>query len=160
MKRLALCLAALLLTACETPFQRSGRLEKENQELRGQLAKQQQERGLDSQAKCAAAAKAYFNDNELSLRKATASTAFITYENHYNSSLNRCFILIHHGYYMRSGKNMWHSEVLTDVFENKDRAYLYTTEDKEPETIGCSVDDVTCMKTTDFDRLVKPFMTN
>jgi outer membrane murein-binding lipoprotein Lpp len=161
MKLLAISVALLLLTACETPFQKVARLETENQDLRARLAKQKE--GLALQAKCAAAAKAYFNEAKASLGEFDSVKTWHNsgYENHYSVSLNKCFVMIYDDAYDEKIGDMSRSQWLSDVYENKEWASLFMSpHEGQMKLLTCIVDGVTCHEADEFERLIKPFMTN
>ena len=75
-------------------------LEKQNALLQGQLKQQQQTVDLDLQARCAAGAKAYF-DEQWAGNEPTA--ILLDHYNHYNKAFSKCFILVE-----------WHFKKATD----------------------------------------------
>jgi hypothetical protein len=75
-----------------------------------------------------------------------------SYENHYNSQLDKCFYLL-----TSTGKSETKIMVLFDLNENKDYGlYVSTAEAKEP--IQCYVQTSDCRSDEEWRALIKPFM--
>lgn len=151
-------------TACNQD--RLARLEKENKELRVELAKQKQFTDLDVQGKCADAAKKYFRE-EFSSDK---STILLDHYNHYNRELGKCFALIEWHYYDTNSKTgSWHNMIkIVDVYERDEYADFsdYTevafspTPSSKNSVLTCEVDDKKCSSMEEFHRLSAHFMAN
>jgi hypothetical protein len=83
------------------------------------LKQQQQSVELDMQAKCAKDAHAWFNQNY----RQDKETAFLDYSNHYNRSLNKCFILVQHNWWLNPSQQLISKDVIAyDVYENLEMA--------------------------------------
>ncbi|MCX6763153.1 MAG: hypothetical protein NTZ97_00235 [Candidatus Moranbacteria bacterium] len=80
-------ISILFLAGCSN-FDKISQLEKQNQDLQAQSNNQQQINNLDLQAKCSDMASKYF------ISKGYKTSDGFDYKNHYNSKLNKCFILI------------------------------------------------------------------
>jgi hypothetical protein len=88
-------------------------LQKQNQDLQIQLAKQPPISDLDLQAKCSAKAKDFFDNYK---QQNLGYNDIYGYENHYNSKLGKCYILIRGDGPNGSSNQLW------DAYENKDVA--------------------------------------
>ena len=118
---------------------------------------------LEMQAMCSKGAKDFFNKN---YPEPTSRIPGIddsnTYKNHYNSKLNKCFILIDTHRSSGSGENQIVSDAtwLKDVYEDKNYASLSTGSHRASDVNMYSTCDVlgkTC-KAEDFQSLIKPYM--
>src|ERR1019366_3368203 len=88
---LVLIAAAVMLAAigCDTS-ERIARLEKQNQELQTELKNRNATADYDLQAKCSKDARIWFNENW----SRDKDTILLDFSNHYNKSLNKCFIVV------------------------------------------------------------------
>lgn len=111
-----------------------------------------QKDNLDLQTKCAEQAQIFFNN-----KKANIDTW--DYQNHYNVTQNKCFILITETFFDKSGI----SETLYDIFENKEYANGNFGKDGlwKPANY-CNFIDQTkdCKSINDFNEFVKNYMEN
>ncbi len=110
---------------------------------------QAQINNIDLQTKCAIQTKKIFNDIQV-----MTNAINYTYKNHYSSSLNRCYILIHGIGVGGIGT----SDKLIDVFENKDVAdcETYST---APELNSCIYNGLSLKYNIDqFNDFIKPYM--
>jgi hypothetical protein len=106
------CLIFLLL-GCGTD--RAAKLEKENQELKASIAKNQTGTAYDFQARCAKDARAWFNANWPSDK----DTIILDFTNHYHRKMNSCFIEIEYHYKSFIGSGSWVNDLMAyDVYEN------------------------------------------
>lgn len=154
------------LPACNQD--RLARLEKENAELRAQLAKVPNNASLELQNKCAKQARSEFTAQGYNHVKAEDSAEFT---NHYNLKHNMCFMevtLVD----MVKGKGGDYIFVthrfLTDAFEGKlyGEYHWATQKDKKYWEVApslCTVTPVgqqqtTCHSTDEYDSLIKQFM--
>src|SRR5579862_6348364 len=118
MKKLVIGLLACcaLVAGCDTD--RVAKLEKENADLKAKVEKQSAAVDYDLQAKCSKDARTWFNENW----SADKDTTLLTFVNHYDAKLNKCFVLVEYHYksdFARPGGNSWTKEVsLTDVYQN------------------------------------------
>lgn len=120
-KSLILFLALCLLAACQDN-RRIEELEKQTKELKAQLARQQVAADLELQAKCSKDAKLWFAENW----RRDRNTLLLTYSNHYNTKLKRCFILVEN-HYQFSSPSWWNSLSLYDVYENSEHGHVVET---------------------------------
>lgn len=108
-----LVFGTLLLAGCETS-QRLDALEKQSKELQGQLDRGRNASDYDLQSKCAKEAKQWFNENWVSDK----STILLTYSDHYNKRLNKCFIFVEFHSWLGSSTIWANNMNLWDVQEN------------------------------------------
>ena len=154
MKPVALCLAILFLTACESPYMRIDRLEKENKELRAQLSKAKTP-SLEAQATCASAAKRFFGEGWAW----DQDTLVLRFTNHYNQSLNKCFVLVQYQFYSskKHTDSFWYME-LDDAYERTRYGTLDQTVGDGDRLLVCRVQAVDCKSADDFNDRIKSFM--
>ena len=158
---LTLTLSAWLmfLVGCDT--ERVTSLEKENQELKEKIQKQENAAAdLDSQAKCGRDAKIYFHENWPSDEK----TMNLDFTNHYNRSLNKCFVLVSDLFWIKKNSQSAFISVLQDVYENDAVGQFSQTEVNSPDKLEgltlCKVADAKCTAVKEFNDLVHPYMIN
>src|SRR5229473_7196388 len=94
MIQVKLALATCLLLAGCNHEERISKLEKQNQELQAEIKKDRAAAEYDMQAKCAKDSKLWFNENW----QGDKTTLLLSYTNHYNRSLNKCFIEVEYHY--------------------------------------------------------------
>jgi hypothetical protein len=164
---LSLCATLLLLIGCELP-DRVSRLEKENAELKTQIAKDNTVRDFDLAAKCSKDARAWFNEN-WSREK---DTTLLNFTNHYNAKLNKCFILVEYHFNSKladpPGFSWANDMTLTDVYENAKEAHFsqnHVTNWKPKynlaeEVIDCDVQGDKCKTIDEFNKLIRPYMSD
>jgi hypothetical protein len=86
-RRILIALAALLVcSACDTD--RLNKLEKENADLKAEVAKTNAAADFNLQEKCSNAAKSWFRENW----PRDKDTILLDETNHYNSKMNKCFV--------------------------------------------------------------------
>jgi len=146
---------AVTLVGCDSA--RIDKLEKQNQEILAQLHQQKAGQTYDLEAKCAEEAKRYFNENW----RADQMTAGLLYSNHYNRSLNKCFILVRDQTFINP-KEEWHRDVtLSDVHERTDYArFVESHSGTSTSLTNCEIAGTSCTSEQDFENRVKPYMTN
>ena len=111
---------------------------------------------LDLQAKCAEqAAKTWKSGGWDKLKNAT-------YSNHYNSSMNKCFMRIENSIPDRSGA-VFASDRIVDAYEGKVYGELTWRLDEAGNAMRCkailpSGEQVQCTSPEEFDSLVQQFM--
>jgi hypothetical protein len=143
---------------------RVGRLEKQVQELQNDTKKQQVSTLYDLQSRCSRDAKVWFNDNW----NRDKETKLLDYTNHYNSAQNKCFILVEYHYSLADGSSWVMDMSLTDVYENDRYGNVSVTHTihfkpvvETQEVVGsCVVVGTKCKDVDEFNRLVRPYMTN
>jgi len=159
--RIAL-VACLLLTGCNYE-ERLGKLEKQNRDLQAEVKKERAVAEYDMQAKCAKDSKLWFGENWPSDK----DTLLLTYTNHYNRSLNKCFIEVeyHHTVYDGSWAN---SITVWDVYENEKYGTVSVTHkvSLKPEyhdnenVLECEVYGKKCKSWNEFNGLANPYLSN
>jgi hypothetical protein len=158
MRRLVIfAVASLAVCACDSA--RLNQLEHENQQLKESLKRA----SLDVQAKCSADTKHFIE----SQYPPTPDRIFIDFNNHYNASLNKCFVEVET--HLQYGDPMTYFGVieLFDVYENQRQARLDSAHglDKTVRPVklvdtvsGCWVQQQKCDSIERFRSLVLPFM--
>src|SRR5216684_2556462 len=122
----AIGLVLFMAPSCDVP-DRVTRLEKENQELKAQAAKDHAAVSItaeyDLQAKCSRDAKAFFNEGWARDK----NTILLDYSNHYNKAMNKCFLSVE--YHFHSGTDAsWVNDIsLWDVYENVKYGFFFET---------------------------------
>jgi hypothetical protein len=146
-------------------------LQKQNEELKAQMAKQNAASDLDLQAKCSTAAKQWFNENWAGTSR-EKGTIFLDYSNHYNKASNKCFVLSEYHYnsdFGGPGAESWTNVMtLMDVYENVKYAnfsenhitHFKPTINVGDEVITCDVQGDKCKTGDEFNNLVRPYLTN
>jgi hypothetical protein len=162
--RLFLVVTAILATACDQD--KVAQLEKANKDLRTELDKQKQIIDLDTQGKCANAAKQYFQE-EFS---ADSSTILLDHHSHYNKPLGKCFVMVEWHYtdkYSKTGS--WYNLIkLVDAYQRDEYGTfsLYTDISigpkfsSEERLYQCEVSGAKCTSIQQFSQFASPFMTN
>jgi hypothetical protein len=166
MLTLRILLVAILSFGMACKQERLDQLEKQNKELRAELDKQKQIVDLDTQGKCANAAKQFFHEEYPPDR----STILLVHNSHYSKVLGKCFVLIEWHYNDIPNKTgSWYNLVkLVDAYERNEygKFSLYTDITLEPhpkseETVyECRVNGTTCNSLAQFNQLSNQFMTN
>jgi len=140
------------------------RLEKENQELKSEVAKSRSVADYDLQAKCSKDARSWFNEKW----GRDKDTILLDYTNHYHKGLNRCFILVEY-HYAYGGNGSWVNDMIAwDVYENSKFAnfselttvYLKPTYHSEKSISTCEVWDKKCKTIDEFNDLVRAYLSN
>lgn len=138
-------------------------LEKQNQELKAEVDKSHAMADYDLQAKCSKDAKAWFNENWAREK----NTELLQFTNHYNRSMNKCFILVEYHYSLADGGDSWNSSMsLWDIYENARYAtfgedhfiYFKPTPRTEDRVITCELSDTKCKTGNEFNNLVRPYL--
>ncbi|HKW02284.1 MAG TPA: hypothetical protein VJN96_20850 [Vicinamibacterales bacterium] len=156
--RAAMFALALLSVSCDS--QRLAKLEAENKDLRQQIDGLKRTNNLDVQAKCAKDAREFFNKDWATGRD--DKTQLLDFSNHYNESMNRCFILINYNFLM--GSSGWSQTAsLYDVYDHLqvgDFAALNIYRNGADQTTvnRCSVAGIQCTSGAEFNERIRPFM--
>ena len=156
---IALC---LVLAGCNYD-DRLSKLEKQNQDLQAEIKKDRAAAEYDMQAKCAKDSRIWFNTNWQSDK----TTILLTYTNHYNRSLNKCFITVEY-HYKTVGQSWVNDMMVWDIYENEKygNVSVYHMIDLKPEfhasetVSGCEVYGKTCKTVDEFNSLVSSYMSN
>ena len=161
--QVAVLLLMLMFAGCD-----SGRLEKQNAELKAQIAKDTVARDFDLQAKCSKDARVWFNVNW----QRDKDTVLLDFSNHYNAQNNKCFIFVEYHYNSRmadAGGSSWTNDMnVWDVYENAKYAdftenhftYYKPTIHVGDEVITCDVQGTKCKTANEFNNLIRPYMNN
>jgi hypothetical protein len=142
---------------------RIAKLEKQNQELLAQVKKDHSVQEYDLQAKCSKDSKAWFNENWSSDK----TTLLLSYSNHYNKSMNKCFIEVEYHYTLQ-GSSWVNDMQLWDVYENikyGDISVSHLVSAAKPFSIEelvnlCEVYGKKCKTIDEFNSLVRPYLTD
>jgi hypothetical protein len=156
------CFLSLFAIGCNSD--RLAKLEKENQELQAQVKRQQMATSLDLQAKCGRDAKEFFERGFPPDR----TTIMLHHRNHYNSSLNKCFVLVENHYRQAGSKTgSWYNNIaLYDVYENSSYGKMSEWHEIAPDytdnlhMFDCEVNGKKCTSTEEFSRAANLFMEN
>jgi hypothetical protein len=162
------CAVGLILTVvgCDVP-DRVSRLEKENQETKAEMERLRTARSAtadyDLQAKCSRDSKVFFNEGW----RRDKDTILLDYSNHYNKSLNKCFISVEFHYSIK-GIVSWGNDIsLWDVYENSkygsffESHYQLNANSERINTITtCEVVDKKCKTIDEYRALIQPYLNN
>jgi hypothetical protein len=159
-------LGLILLPVFGCDGDKIARLEKDNADLKAQMAKQSATVDYDLQAKCSKDARMWFNENWTRDKQ----TILLDFTNHYNAKHNKCLILVEYHYnskFANAGGNSWTNDMsLTDVYENAKYAYFAENHitnwkpkiETHEEVISCDVEGVKCKAGDEFNNLIRPYM--
>jgi hypothetical protein len=156
-------LALLPMLGCDAD--KIARLEKDNADLKAQVAKQSAAADLDLQAKCSKDARAWFN---LNFMPRDNNTTYLDYTNHYNKKINACFIVVETHFNLPPTSN-WHSVLaLWNVYENNQHGkfdeghyYDFTNPGKDTFRVNdCLVYGTKCNSEDEFNKLVWSYMSD
>lgn len=134
-------------------------LEKQNEELKAEAEKSHTTADYDLQAKCSKDAKTWFNENW----SRDKDTELLDFTNHYNKSMNKCFILVEYNYTLGDGSARWVNDMtLWDVYENAkyasfDETHMMTAR-TDDRVITCELSDKKCKTGEEFNDLVRPYL--
>jgi hypothetical protein len=145
------------LVGCDSG--RRAKLEKENQELKADAAKNRAVADYDLQARCSNDAKAWFNENF----RHKESVKLLNQTNHYNKSLNKCFALVEL-HFSVDATSAWINDIgLWDVYENSqlgDYAVHHKVLNLKDGVQTCEVANKKCTTMSGFENLVRPYLSN
>lgn len=155
--------AALLLIGCNHD-QRLDRAEKEIQELEQQVKKRADGNEYELSEKCAKDAKMWFRDNW----SADKDTLLLTYSDHYNKSMNVCFISIEYHTHLYTSNSSWSNNMsVWDVNENTRYGQMSETHETQDLTVKsldtvleCSVAQVKCASADEYEKMIAPYLRN
>jgi hypothetical protein len=162
MLRVATLGAIVLTVGCDIP-DRVSRLEKDEQELKAELAKNRTAADFDFQAKCSRDATVWFSENW----SRDKDTLLLTFSNHYNRAKNKCFILVEYHYSFGRGDTWMNDQTLWDIYENSKYAnfsqsstsFLVKDNLETRESVPtCEVYGKKCTTQNEFSGLVRPYM--
>jgi hypothetical protein len=157
-----LSLTALLDCGCYND--RIERLEKQNQELMAEVKKDHAATDYDLQAKCARDSRVWFSENW----QADKTTLVLTYTDHYNKKLNKCFIEVEY-HYKLVGDSWANDLAVWDIYENTEYGTFSVTHMvhasnagySDQESIGsCKVYGRKCETLEEFNNLARMYMSD
>ena len=159
---MSLALIVFFGTGCQDD--KIATLEKQNQDLKAALEKSTATADYDLQGKCSKDARVWFNENWVG----TKDAAYLDFTNHYNKSMNKCFILVEYHFTFGESPSWTNAMTLYDVYENSEYAsYMenhqtyfkpeYRTEDN---VTTCKLGNTECKAMNEFNNLVRPYMSN
>jgi hypothetical protein len=163
---LVFAVVILILAGCdqESQNQKIASLEKANQELKATVEKSHAVEEYDLQAKCSKDAKAWFNENW----QTDKDTLLLDFTNHYNKSMNKCFILVEYHYSVGKEGTWTNDMTIWDVYENVKygnfglNTYVHykPTFESTEEVITCQVGSAKCKTIQEFNGLAGQYMNN
>jgi hypothetical protein len=124
------------------------------QELRARIATVSKAASPELQQKCADQAREVFSHDVLASKDPLSS-----FTDHYNTELNRCFVLIHSSVVNAKDGTVLETNFLSDAYERKS----YAVYRKENDKVICSValpsgEKAACHSTDEFDDLIRAYM--
>jgi hypothetical protein len=152
MRRLLLLPLVLLLGACNSD--KIAQLEKRNKELAARLDSLSNGSLLDLQGRCASQSRSIFKD-----QGPWSKGVSVTYTNHYNQRLGKCFIEIHATTPGKQG--IFASTWISDAFERKDYGEYYAVVSHTPTS--CTIrslagEETSCQSEEEFTEAMKQYM--
>jgi len=157
-------LLAFAMLGCDIE-QRTGRVEKQVEELKAEVGKIKAASDLEMQAKCSRDAEAWF-DKHWSRDK---DTVLLDQRNHYNKSLNKCFVFVEYHYKTMGGDGSWVNDMsLWNLYENVQLG-TYTADhihswkpkfEATDELITCVCEGQKCDSIEKFNAMVNPYLNN
>jgi hypothetical protein len=161
MARLSFLIGLLLVAAGCDNSARITRLEKQDQELQAEQKKGQATPDFDLQARCSKDARAWFNETW----SRDKDTIVLDFTNHYNKSLNKCFILIEFHYVFGKEESWVNDMTLWDVYENSKYGNFSETHEASVKrnylndrVSVCRLWEKKCKTLEEFNGLVRPYM--
>jgi len=161
----AMVLGLILLPLCGCDADKINDLEKQNTDLKAQLAKEKDTtRDFDLQAKCSSAAKAWFRENWGT--NTDKNTMLLDFSNHYNKGSNQCFIFVENHRRVGTGSSWANNMSLWDVFENSKygdfaEGHMLDLQFKDDPTVHtCEVLGKKCTTADKFNEMAQPYMNN
>jgi hypothetical protein len=161
-RHILFALAALLVcSACDTD--RLNKLEKENADLKAEVAKTNAATDFELQQKCSNAAKGWFRENY----PGDKDTILLDQNNHFNRKMNKCFVFVEYHYTMGQTLSWYNDMTMWDVFENSQYAtfteahmvYPFNAKrDPEQRIVTCEVAGVKCKTADEFNNMTHPYL--
>ena len=161
MRMIASAAVLLMAVACGQD-EKIANLEKQNQELKAEMEKSRATADYDLQAKCSRDARGWFNENW----SRDKDTSLLNFSNHYNKSLNKCFILVEY-HYMVDANGSWVNDIsLWDVYENsrygtfveRHSISFKPTVSTDDSVMTCELATQKCKTAEEFNGLVRPYL--
>jgi hypothetical protein len=78
----------------------------------------------------------------------------ITFQNHYNEKLNKCFIILTTKGFIKNEVKSYYKKSLFDINENNEYGFFYMT----TTSFICNLFGKKCNSEQEWDSLVKPYM--
>ncbi|HKW19508.1 MAG TPA: hypothetical protein VJO35_18505 [Terriglobales bacterium] len=151
MRVAGIVLLLLLGCACDSADHVSN-LEKQTQSDRDRVA------DYNLSEKCSKDAKEWFNSNW----GREANTILLTYTNHYNKKMNKCFVVVEDHYSM--GHSDWTNHTaLWDIYDNVERgvvsiSHIMWVDKPVEQTMHCEIDGQKCSSLDGFSELSRSYM--
>jgi hypothetical protein len=152
-----------MATSCNTNDKIS-RLERETEQLKAEVNKNNAAIDYDLQAKFAHDARGWFNDHW----SRDKDTTLLDYTNHYSKASNKCFILVEYHYSTDRNGSWINDMTLWDVYENSkygDFSETHTisfqpTLGSHDHIIICELLGDKCKTGEQFNEFVRPYLSN
>ena len=112
----------------------------------------------DLQAKCSKDAKAWFNENWARDK----DTFLLDFTNHYNKTMNKCFILVYYNYSIGKDGAWANDMTVWDVYENSKYGSfgnIHYPSSRE-EVALCEIGSAKCKTLQEFNGLAGQYMNN
>ncbi|HEY1757971.1 MAG TPA: hypothetical protein VGG72_21555 [Bryobacteraceae bacterium] len=169
MKTFGLILASALIFStlgCDIN-QRLDRLEKDNQDLKSQIQKDQTVRDYDLQAKCSKDARLWFNENW----QRDKNTIYLEFTNHYDKRFNTCMIEVEFHFNMPDSPqqhwwvndmsvwNIYENLKLADFSEDHITDPTFTTAPRN-EVTACESGGNKCTSLDQFNSMSNSYLSN
>jgi hypothetical protein len=150
--------AVLLMAMGCAQDEKIANLERQNQELKAEVEKNHATADYDLQAKCSRDAKTWFNENW----SRDKDTLLLDFTNHYNKSMNKCFILVEYNYSIGANGSWVSSSQLSDVYENSKFATFaeHHSASTDDRVNICELSDKKCKTPEEFNDFVRPYLNN
>ena len=108
-----------------------------------------------------AGAKAFFNEGWTRDK----DTKLLTYTNHYNKAMNKCFLLAENHFALAFPGSWANDMTLWDVYENAKYGSFFEVNLNKPlpnsdKVDGCQLLDKKCTTLAEFNGLVWPYLNN
>jgi hypothetical protein len=157
-------LGIVLGTAGCSSGERIGKLEKQVEDLKAEVEKNQPATDFDLQGKCAKDSRVWFNENW----SRDKDTILLTYSNHYNKVANSCLILVEYHYKLDVNSSWALDMSLWNVYENSKYAdfsenHMIAFKPKvgtSQEVNSCIVSGTKCATIEQFNAAVQPYLNN
>jgi len=153
----------VVVVGCDNA-ERISRLEKQTKELKAEVSKNRAVADYDLDARCSRDAQAWFNENYPPDKK----TLVLNRTNHYNKSLNKCFVFVENHYTVWGNlvNGAWVNDMsVWDVYENSEYGrftvnHLFSDSKSRDLLIACELSGKKCTTVEQFNALVQPYMRN
>jgi len=124
---------------------------------------QKQVNNINLQERCASNAKSFFNEN---WQSADSNDILLDYQNHYNTKLNECYVLINYNFWVVKSTGLYSKN--TFLYSVADRIKLAEMTIGNNSVAGtqqevlrvCDFSGKQCTSASDFQSMLIPFMNN